>query len=45
MRWVQHEARMEMRNAHKNLTQKPRRKRPLGELGTYGRTTLTIDFK
>jgi hypothetical protein len=28
-----------------NLTQKPRWRRPLGELGSYGRTTLTIDFK
>ena len=28
-----------------NLTQKPGWRRPLGELGAYGRATLTIDFK
>jgi hypothetical protein len=28
-----------------NLTQKPRWRRPLGELGSYGRTMLTIDCK
>lgn len=28
-----------------NLTQKPRWRRLLGELGSYGRTTLTTDFK
>jgi len=28
-----------------NLTKKPRWRRPLEELGAYGRTTLTSDFK
>jgi hypothetical protein len=29
----------------KNLTQKPEWRRPLGALGVYRRTKLTIDFK
>jgi len=28
-----------------NSNQKPKWRRPLGELVAYGRTTLTIDFK